>query len=117
MSLNHHHQRQLSRIESRLFRSDPHLAAMLAVFGRLSADQRMPAWEQDLSTRLDRIRQATALVTKAIAALAAAVAFLVSAVLALFTVIIVGRRARVPESARQQTDSETNGRPDPADWT
>jgi hypothetical protein len=115
MSLNHHQQRQLHRIESRLLRSDPHLAAMLAVFVRLSADQLMPAWEQDVATRRDRIRQA-ALITKAIAALAATIGFLVSAVLALLTVISAGRRAQPPESAREQTDSETSGRPDPADW-
>jgi Protein of unknown function (DUF3040) len=116
MSLNHHQQRQLHRIESRLLRSDPHLAAMLAVFVRLSADQLMPAWEQDLATRRDRIQQVAALITKAIAVLAAAIGFLVSAVLALLTVVITGRRARPPESARPQTDPETNGRPDPADW-
>jgi Protein of unknown function (DUF3040) len=117
MSLNHHQQRQLHRIESRLLRSDPHLAAMLTVFGRLAADQRMPAWEQDLATRLDRIREAAALITKAIAVMAAAIGFLVSAVLALLTVILTGRRVRPSESARQQTDSETNGRPDPAGWS
>ena len=116
MSLNHHQQRQLHRIESRLLRSDPHLAAMLAVFVRLAADQLMPAWEQDVPTRRDRIRQAAALITKAIAVLAATIGFLVSAVLALLTVIIAGRRAQPPEPAREQTDSETSGRPDPADW-
>ncbi len=43
MSLSHHHQRHLHRIETGLLRSDPQLAAMLGVFGRLSAGEAMPA--------------------------------------------------------------------------
>ena len=53
MSLNRREQRELHRIESGLLRSDAHLAAMLAVFSRLSAGQRMPGREQ-AATRLDR---------------------------------------------------------------
>ena len=115
MSLNHRQQRQLYRIESRLLRSDPHLAAMLAVFGRLSAGQHMPGWEQ-IATRLDRIRQAAALITNAIAVMAAAISLLLTAVLALFRAIVMGSRARPPESARQQTGHGTNGWPGPASW-
>lgn len=59
MSLNYRQQRQPQRIESLLLRSDPQLAAMLAMFGRLAAGQRMPVREQ-AATRLDRIRQAAA---------------------------------------------------------
>jgi hypothetical protein len=115
MSLNYRQQHQLCRIESRLLRSDPHLAAMLAVFARLSADQRMPAREQ-IATRLDRIRQAAALIAKAVAVTAAAVGFLVSAVLALFTAIIAGSRSAPSQPARTQTGSGADGRPDPASW-
>jgi Protein of unknown function (DUF3040) len=91
MSLSHRQQHQLYRIESRLLRSDPHLAAMLAMFTRLSAGQRLPAWEH-VATRPDRIRQAAALIAMAIAAIAAAVGLLAGAVLALLTAIIMGRR-------------------------
>jgi hypothetical protein len=116
MSLNHHQQHQLHRIESRLLRSDPHLVAMLAVFARLSAGQGMPAREH-IATRLDRIRQAAALIVKAIAVTAAAIGFLVSAVIALFTAIVMGSRAGSPQPTRTQTGSGTDGRPDPASWS
>jgi hypothetical protein len=109
MSLNHREQRELHRIESRLLRSDAHLAAMLTVFGRLSAGQRMP-WREQAVTRLDRTRQAAALVAKAAAALAAAISLLVSALVALFTVFITGSGARLPQPAREQAGPGTNGR-------
>ena len=43
MSLSHHQQHQLHRIETGLLRSDPQLTAMLGIFGELSAGQAMPA--------------------------------------------------------------------------
>jgi len=46
MSLSRHHKNQLHLIQAGLLRSDPQLAARLSVFGRLSAGQAMPAWEQ-----------------------------------------------------------------------
>ena len=117
MSLNHRQQRELQRIESRLFQSEPHLAAMLAVFGRLSADQRMPAREQVVVTRMDRMRQAAVLITKAIAGMAAAIAgmaaaigLLISAVMALLTALVMGSRARPPQPTHQQTVPGSNGR-------
>ena len=94
MSLNYRQQRQLQRIESLLLRSDPQLAATLAMFGRLAAGQRMPVREQ-AATRLDRIRQATALIAKVVAAMSAAIDLFVSAVLALFTALVMGSLARV----------------------
>jgi hypothetical protein len=109
MSLSHRQQHQLYRIESRLLGSDPQLAAMMAMFTRLSAGQRLPAWEH-VATRPDRIRQAAALITMEIAAIAAAIGLLVGAVFALFTAIILGRRARPPQRAHQQTG--TDGRSD-----
>ena len=63
MSLNHHQQRQLYRIESGLLGADPQLAEMLGIFGKLFAGQAMPAREQ-VPARRDRIRQAVA-VTRA----------------------------------------------------
>ncbi len=56
MSLSHHQQRQLYRIESALLRADPQLAAMLGIFGKISAGQAMPAWEQ-VPARRDRARR------------------------------------------------------------
>jgi DUF3040 family protein len=109
MSLDYHQQRQLDRIESRLLRSDPQLAAMLAMFARLSAGQRMPVREQ-AATRLDRIRQAAALIAKAVAAMCAAIDLLVGALLALITALIMGSRAQRAQPARQQTNPGTNGR-------
>ena len=82
MSLSHHHQNQLHLIQAGLLRSDPQLAARLSMFGRLSAGQAMPAWEQ-LSSRHDRIRQAAALTAQTISVAAAAIVLLLRAVLAL----------------------------------
>jgi hypothetical protein len=115
MSLNYRERHQLYRIEISLLRSDPQLTSMLAVFTRLSAGQRMPTGEQ-VATRLDRIRQATALIAEAVTALAAAVGFLANAVRTLLSAI-VGGRARRPHRARQRTGPGTDGRPRPADWS
>jgi hypothetical protein len=57
MSLSHYQHSQLRRIEASLRRSDPQLAGMLGMFGRLCPGQRMPTGEQAPS-RLDRIRPA-----------------------------------------------------------
>jgi hypothetical protein len=46
MSLNHHQQHQLHRIETGLLRSEPQLTTMPDIFGRLSAGAAMPAWQQ-----------------------------------------------------------------------
>ena len=115
MSLNYRQRCQLHRMEARLLRSDPRLAAMLGVFGRLSAGQHMPAWEQ-LATRRDRIRQAAALIVNAIAIMAAAIHLLFSAVLALVAAVA---RAAAPGRPRNGANGhgpgrETGGRPDPA---
>ncbi len=92
MSLSHHRQRQLYRIESGLFRADPQLAAMLDLFGKLSAGQAMPSWEQ-VPTRRDRVRQAAALAVQAVTLAAAAIGLLLRAVLAL-VIAAAGRRHR-----------------------
>jgi len=42
MSLSRRQQRLLSRIDDAVSRSDPQLAGMLAVFGRLAASEPMP---------------------------------------------------------------------------
>jgi hypothetical protein len=118
MSLNRRQRHQLDRMEARLLRSAPQLAEKLSVFGRLSADQGMPAWEH-IATRQDRIRQAAALIVKAIVVIAAAIRLLLSAVRALFTAVVVGGRARPARRTRQQAHPSlgADGRPDPADWS
>ena len=111
MSLSHHHQNQLHLIRAGLLRSDPQLAARLSIFGRLSADQAMPAWEQ-MPCRHDRIRQAAALTAETISVVAAAISLFLRAVLALVAAVVPGGRARPParrrERARPRPDS---GRP------
>ena len=118
MIRSHHQQHQLQRIETGLLRSDPQLTAMLGIFGKLSAGQAMPAWEQVPTTRRDRIRQAAALTMQAITLAAAAIGLLLSAVLALLIVVVVGTRhshrlpAPGPERTRRGRGSD--GRLDPA---
>ena len=46
MSYRQHH--QLRRIEAGLRRADPHLVAMLGIFGRLYPDEERPEWERVL---------------------------------------------------------------------
>ena len=93
MSLNRRQLHRLYRIESGLLRSDPQLAAMLAMFDRLSAGQYMPAWEH-VATRQDRIRQAAALTVKAITMVATALSLLLNAIRSLVRAIVLGERAR-----------------------
>ena len=98
MSLSHHQQRQLHRIETGLLRADPQLAAMLGIFGQISAGQAMPAREQ-VPARRDRVRHAAALTVQAVTLAAAAIGLLLSAILALL--IAVGTRHGRPDPAGQ----------------
>ena len=115
MSLSHHQQRQLHRIETGLLRADPQLAAMLGIFGKLSASQAMPFWEQ-VPTRRDRVRHAAALTVQAVTLAAAATGLLLSAILALL--IAAGTRHRhrrpAPGPERTRRGRGADGRPDPA---
>jgi Protein of unknown function (DUF3040) len=116
MSLSHDHQRQLHRIESGLLGADPQLAEMLGIFGKLSAGQAMPSWEQ-VPTRRDRVRQAAALAVEAVTLAAAAIGLLLSAVLALL-IVVAGPRHRhrlpVPGHERTSPGRGADGHPDPA---
>ena len=117
MSLSHHHQRQLYRIESGLLQADPQLTAMLGLFGKLSEGQAMPSWEQ-VPTRRDRIRQAAALTVQAITLATAAIGLLLRAVLAL-VIVVAARRHRhhrlpAPGPERTRRGQGADGRPDPA---
>jgi Protein of unknown function (DUF3040) len=116
MSISHHHQRQLYRIESGLLRADPQLAAMLGIFGKLSAGHAMPSWEQ-VPTRRDRIRQAAALTGQAVTLAAAAIGLLLRAILAM-VLAVTGTRHRHRPSApwpeRTRRGRGADGRADPA---
>ena len=115
MSLSHHQQRQMYRIETGLLRADPQLAAMLGIFGKLSAGQAMPSWEQ-VPARRDRIRRAAALTVQAITLAAAAIGLLLSAILTLLIVIGTRHRHRLPAPAPERTrrGRGADGRSDPA---
>src|SRR5262249_28343717 len=82
MSLNHRQRYKLRLIETRLLVSDPRLAGMLGMFGRLCAGHGMPAWEQ-VPSRQVRLRQAAALLAEAVTLAASARGFFSPAVLAL----------------------------------
>ena len=115
MTLSHSEQSRLSRIEASLRRSDPKLAGMLGMFGRLCAGQRMPAWEQAPS-RLGQIRQAAALLAAA-AAVAAAARLMLAAARALAAIVHGGRAwPPAPKTGRPGRSRERGGRPDLAGW-
>ena len=102
MSLHYRQRYQLHLIETRLLRSDPRLAGMLGMFGRLSVGQAMPSWEQ-MSSRRDSIRQAAALLAEAVTIAAAAFRVLFSAVVAFVTAVVCGGRARLLGLQRGRT--------------
>ena len=116
MSINYAERHQLHRIESRLFRSDPHLAAMLAVFDRLCDGQCLPAQEQ-IATRQGRILRSAALIVKAFAVMIAALRTVVRTVDAWLDAVVMRSLGHPPQPARQQADPGTGGRTDPASWT
>src|SRR6266536_5649107 len=103
MSLSHHQQHQLHRIETGLLRSDPQLTAMLGIFGRLSAGEVMPAWEQAPS-RQQSIRRAAALTVTAATVVADVIILLLRAVLALVIAAVGTRhRHRLPAPGPERT--------------
>jgi hypothetical protein len=53
MTLPYRQERLLRRTDRALRESDPHLASMLSIFARITAAERLPAWEQ-LGARLTR---------------------------------------------------------------
>jgi hypothetical protein len=110
MSLNFAERHQLHRMETRLLRSDPHLAAMLVVFTRLCDGQGLPAREQ-LVIKRGRIRRSAALIANAVAVVFAAIRTGVRTVDAKLTAVIMRSLGRPPQPARQQADPETGGRP------
>ena len=115
MNLSRRQQHQLHRIQTGLLRSDPQLGVMLGIFGKLSAGQAMPAWEQ-VPTRRQSIRQAASLTVQAAIVVADAIVLLLRAVLA---VVITagprhGRRLPAPGPERARRGWGADGRPDSA---
>ncbi len=53
MTLSYRQERLLRRADRVLCQSDPDLASMLSIFARITAPERLPAWEQ-LGARLTR---------------------------------------------------------------
>jgi hypothetical protein len=53
MTLPYRQERLLRRADRALTQSDPDLASMLSIFARITAAERLPAWEQ-LGERLSR---------------------------------------------------------------
>ena len=81
------------------------------MFGRLCADQAMPAWEQ-VPCRHDRIRQAAALTAQTISVAAEAIVLLLRAVLALAAAVVPGSRVRPPAQRRERAPPRPDsGRP------
>jgi hypothetical protein len=80
MSLSYRHQRQLRLIEAGLRRSDPSLAAIMGMFGRLYPDQALPAWEYPLAgpSGQGRLRRAAAWILAALASTIVAIAVVFS---------------------------------------
>ena len=116
MSLSQHQRHQLHRIETGLLRSDPQLTAMLGIFGRLSAGEAMPAWEQ-VPSRRRSIQQAAVLIVTAATVMAEGIGLLLRAVAALVIAAIgTRRRHRLPVPAPERTRRVwgSGGRPDPA---
>jgi hypothetical protein len=116
MSLSHRQQHRLHLIEAGLHRSDPQLTAMLGAFGRLSASEAMPAWEQ-IPSRPQRIRQAAALTLKAIIIVTEALVLLLRAVLTLAAAIAGPRHSpgiQTPARERTHRSPGADGRPDQA---
>ena len=65
MTIRNQDQHELRLIKFGLLRSDPLLVALMNVFSGLTAGQDMPSWER-MPTRVDRVREAAALIMKAL---------------------------------------------------
>jgi hypothetical protein len=76
MSLSYRQERQLLLLETALIRSDPDLASLMGIFGRLYAGQHMPGGERmnrAPSSRKGLVATVTWIVSAALTATAAAV--------------------------------------------
>lgn len=110
MSLSRRQQRLLKTIDDAVSRSDPHLASMLAIFGRLTRGEEMPGCEQlqapaprRLWTTMLMVSAASAvLIFRAAAAGVRIICFGVAASIAVAGRLVRDRRpaGRVPDRER-----------------
>ena len=105
MSFSYGQQRQLRLIGAGLRRSDPHMGAMFAIFGRLYPDPDMPDWEQ--LTR-GRLRRGAAWVMAVLTAVAVAISVLLGKVVTL-AVLRPRARARTQEAERERARPRRDG--------
>jgi hypothetical protein len=109
MSLNYHEQRQLRFIEASVRRTDPHLGAMLGIFGKLYPEKDLPAWEREPRepARQNRLRRVGAWIVAALTAVTAAIELLLSRAAA---VVTAGRRTRAQVPVTRNTGQGRNHR-------
>lgn len=112
MRLPFRHSWQLRRIERRLCRSEPHLAAMLVIFARLSAGEAATGLEY-LPGPMSRVRLVLTVLAGAVTAAAAAAAWALRKAGSLCArTLRLGRRGRAPLSAAPTARGATGpGRP------
>lgn len=98
--------RQLRDIERELCRSDPHLAAMLAIFARLTAGEPVISREQARPAAV-HVRRVLAALAGAIAGVAAAARWVSGRMtqLCAATCRWLSRAARIPASTSSATDN------------
>lgn len=108
MRLPCRHSWQLRRIERRLRRSAPHLAAMLAIFTRLSAGEAATGREP-LPVPASRVRMIITVVAGAVIAVAAAAVWSIRRAWSLCAATCRScRRARTPASPAPATRGATH---------
>jgi hypothetical protein len=105
MNLSYRQQHQLHVIEARLRRSEPNLAATMALFGTLCLGQAMPAWEQ--ATKPGRFRRAVAWIVTTLIATIAVMTVLLRKVVAVATARWRAR-AGVPAAKRERPGREAD---------
>jgi hypothetical protein len=93
MSFTYRQQRQLRYIEASVRQTDPHLGAMLGLFGRLYPEKDLPIWEQEPRTPASqsRMKRVGAWIVAALTAVAAAIEVLLGRAA---TAATAGRRTR-----------------------
>ena len=100
MIFNYRQQHQLRRIEAGLRRADPHLSAMLGIFGQLYSHEDMPEWKQVV--RVPSIRRAAHWIMAALT-LAVAIGVLLGKAATEATAGRHGRRTQGPAASEADT--------------
>lgn len=110
MRLSYHQQRQLRLVEATVRRSDPHLGAMFAMFGRLYTGENLPGGEQlpDGPCGQGRFRRAAAWIAAVLTTAAVALSVLLGKALTMAT---AGCRtpAQAPAAQRERIRPRPDG--------